>query len=333
MQSKLIFIILCSVVILQSCNQGKYRPDESAEVDLRIHRFEDAFFSIDTTHLLDESLRLKKDYPVFFDLYTQGILRTGRMEESTFATSIQIFLSDPIQQHAYKEVKARFGEFTAYEDAFVDAFSLYAHYFPAAQIPELYTFVGYFNQSVVIDEGLIGIALEKYLSPDYPKYVELGIPTFIRSKMDAKFLVSDAMQAIAQVEYPFHDSLDNLVSNMIWEGRNIYFASCMVPDAEDATLLRFQPKDLEYCQTFEREMWRYLVDNKYLFSLDDKVIRRYLSEGPFTPGFDNSPSRVGVYLGYRIVSSYMKENSSVKLSDLMLMDDYLALLNASGYQP
>lgn len=333
MQAKLIFFILCSFTVFQSCNQGNYRPDHNVEVDFKIHRFEDAFFSLDTTHLLDESLRLKKEFPVFFDLYTQGILRTGRMEEASFASSIQIFLSDPIQQHAYKEVKSRFGDFSLLQEQFEAAFELYKYYFSNAQIPDLYTFVGYFNQSVVIDEGLVGVALEKYLGKDYPKYVELGIPSFIRDNMDSRYLVSDVMLAISQVEFPFHDSIDNLVSNLIWEGRNVYFASCMVPEADLSVLLRFQPGELEYCKTFEREMWRYLIDNKYLFSLEDKVIRRYLSDGPFTPGFSDSPARVGVYLGYRIVSSYMKRNSSITLPELMQMKDYLALLNSSGYQP
>lgn len=334
MRYKLIILIICSVVFFPACNQGKKRPNiNGREVDLKIHRFEDAFFTMDTTILPDESLRLQRQFPKFFDLYTQGILRAGKIEEAIYSNSILIFLSDPVQQHAYKEVKGRYDDFSDYEKSFKDAFSIYAYYFPTAQIPDLYTFVGYFNQSVVLDEGLVAVALEKYLSPDYPKYLELGIPSFIRSKMDSRFLVTDVMQAIAQVEFPFNDSLDNLVSNLIWEGRNIYFASCMVPEAEDADLLRFQGKEYEYCKTYEREMWRYLVDNKYLFSQDDKVIRRYLSDGPFTPGFDNSPSRVGVFIGYQIVKSFMKRNAAVNLSELMQMDDYLYLLNASGYQP
>ena len=47
----------------------------------------------------------------------------------------------------------------------------------------------------------------------------------------------------------------------------------------------------------------------------------------------DSPGRTGVWIGWQIVQAYMNTNPGTSLKELMENDDYLGILNNSGYQP
>jgi hypothetical protein len=81
-------------------------------------------------------------------------------------------------------------------------------------------------------------------------------------------------------------------------------------------------------------MWAYLAEHKLLFSTVRMDIKRFIDDGPYTSVFtDQSPARTGVWLGWQIVRSYMKENPEVKLAELLNNADFQSILNNSGYQP
>lgn len=338
MKKSLLLIIFAVLLItafsVTYCSKYKDRAELSAiKPDFEVYRFDKATFSLDTARLLDQASELRDKFPQFFDLYTQGILRIGDMSQASFQHDFTLFLVDPVQQDAYQEAEKVFGDFQSQKDGIYRAFQKYSYYFPEKQLPDIYTFIGYYNQSMVVDSGVLGIALEKYLYPDFVRYIELGIPSFIRQKMDAGFIVPDCMRALAQTEFPYNDSIDNLSNNIIWEGMILFFVEQMVPDLPEASIIQYTESQMAYCHDFEGEMWKYLVDNKYLFETDYKIIRRYVSDGPFTPGFTNSPSRTGTYIGWQIVRKYMKEHSDISLKQLMQIRDYQKILNGSSYNP
>ena len=45
-----------------------------------------------------------------------------------------------------------------------------------------------------------------------------------------------------------------------------------------------------------------------------------------------APARLGYFIGYKIIDSYMK-NNRVSISELMLETDYSKILNKSKYKP
>ena len=59
-----------------------------------------------------------------------------------------------------------------------------------------------------------------------------------------------------------------------------------------------------------------------------------VSHGSFTTGFSRqSPSRLGIWIGWHIVSDYMKNNPETKLNELFKITDSQQLLHDSGYKP
>ncbi|MEI7509115.1 MAG: DUF2268 domain-containing putative Zn-dependent protease, partial [Flavobacterium sp.] len=64
----------------------------------------------------------------------------------------------------------------------------------------------------------------------------------------------------------------------------------------------------------ESYMWEFFVSNKLLFSTDSKLPNRFINVAPFSKFYleiDNeTPGRVGQWIGWQIVRSYMENNNS-----------------------
>ena len=67
-----------------------------------------------------------------------------------------------------------------------------------------------------------------------------------------------------------------------------------------------------WAATNESQVWKYFIENKLLFSTDTKLNKRFLDVAPFSKFYrseDNlSPGRIGAWIGWQIVRSYMKHN-------------------------
>jgi hypothetical protein len=108
----------------------------------------------------------------------------------------------------------------------------------------------------------------------------------------------------------------------------------MVPGQPDSLKWGYSQKDLDYFISAEKAMWAYLVDEKLLFNTDRFTIDKFILEGPFTKDFGRgSPARAAVWIGYRIIESYMTKNSPITLPELMAERDYMKILNLSAYNP
>ena len=82
-------------------------------------------------------------------------------------------------------------------------------------------------------------------------------------------------------------------------------------------------------------MWRFFVDNSILYSSEQKLVTRFISMAPFSKFYleiDNeSPGRVGTWVGWQIVRSFML-NNDISLQQMLAMDAK-ELFEKSRYKP
>jgi hypothetical protein len=45
---------------------------------------------------------------------------------------------------------------------------------PGIVVPRIYTQIGSLDQSIVVDDSILGISLDKYLGADHPVYLRYG---------------------------------------------------------------------------------------------------------------------------------------------------------------
>jgi hypothetical protein len=214
------------------------------------------------------------------------------------------------------------------------AFKHWLYYFPDKPVPYVYSYISGYNQSVVTADKILGIGLDKYLGSGCIFYRQLEIPRFARFRMQKDFIITDCMTAWAITEFEYNDSVNNVISNMVYNGKIMYLLDALLPGVHDSLKIAFTGKQIEWCKLNEKKMWTLLVEKKLLFSDDYMEIKRLFTEGPFTTTFSNdSPSRTGIWMGWQIIKSYMKHNPEVTIQQLMNDRNYMEIFNSAKYNP
>ena len=90
------------------------------------------------------------------------------------------------------------------------------------------------------------------------------------------------------------------------------------PNEDPSLILRYSKEDYQWALDNEYKFWQYLVDENLLFKIDERTVANMINEGPFTPGLpdQNSPDRLGQFLGWRMIHSYM-EQYDISVSELI----------------
>jgi gliding motility-associated lipoprotein GldB len=321
--------------ILFSCTSDPHNI-KFAEINpqIKIQRLEEDLFQLDIDNIQPNLNELKSNYGEFFTLFNYMIVSLGNPDAELYPEYLRGFLTDFEMYNLSKEVEKVFPDLKFLEKEMNEAFSRYQYYFPEKRIPQIYSFIGGFNQSIVTTDTIIGIGLDKYLGSENPFYIRLQMAQYLRYNMHPLKISSDCMRAWALTEFEYDDSSDNLINQMIYHGRNMYFVDYMLPYQHDTLKTGFSSAQLAWCRNNEASIWTYLVEQRLLFSTDMRRINKFIGEAPFTNDFSaESPGRAAVWLGWQIVKSYMNRNKDVSLKELMEETDYQKIFNNARYKP
>ena len=108
----------------------------------------------------------------------------------------------------------------------------------------------------------------------------------------------------------------------------------MMPKLADTLKTGYSASQFKWCFENEKNTWSFFVEKKVLFSNSLEQYIKYISEGPTTNGFPKeSPGNIAAFIGWQIIKSYMKENSSMTLPQLMNEKDAALILKNSKYKP
>lgn len=331
---KLLFVFIIASVLLSSCNRNKLNINTSGiEVELKIKHLEDDLLRLSKDEIANYTPSLKVKYGEFFDIFTYQMIAIGGTDQENFNELLYSFVSDTLIKKLVTEVAQKI-DTTLLSNKITEAFKHFSYYFPNKQIPEIFTCISGFNQSIVTSDNLIGISLDKYIDSTSEYYQSLALPDYKRRNMHPGKITSDMMYAWAITEWPKEDTGNNLLSHMIYEGKIMYFIDAMLPSEHDSLKFGITKRQLDFCNDNEFKMWTFLAEQKLLFTTDRMSIKRFIDDGPYTSSFTNfSPGRTGSWLGWQIVRSYMKKNPAVSLSNLISNNNFQDILNNSGYKP
>lgn len=324
------------IILLSACNKkNKFEVDLSgSKKNIEIKRLDQDLFALNFDDIAVSLPSLKEKYGDFFILYNSRVLSLGNTENPAYPDYLLSFVTDYTINSIYEKTKEVFPEISQTETDINKAFKYYQYYFPDHKIPAVYTFIGGFNQSIVVADSILAIGLDKYLGMDCEFYDRLEIPKYLQQNMHPSKIPTDALKAWALTEFEYNDSVDNLVNNMIYQGKIQYFLEAMFPQSSDTLKFGYTFQQLSWCMNNEKPMWNNLIDQKLLFSTDYMTINKFINPAPFTSGFPNeSPGRAVVWLGYKIVKKYMERHPNTTLETLMKNDEYQKILSDSRYEP
>ncbi|MBN1415784.1 MAG: hypothetical protein JW973_11840 [Bacteroidales bacterium] len=327
--------MLPAILLMTSCRQHTFdRQVPADKVALSVERFEQDLFFGDPSRTDSIVSVLQQRYGTFFELFTQRIISIGKSSTPGFQERLKAFITHYDNYTAYQRVQQVFPSLDKLEDELTGAFRRFLYHFPEKQVPRVVTFVSGFNYSVVSDSNLLAVGLDKYLGSEEEFYSRAGIYRYIRLNMHPGKIPSDCMRLWAETEFAYCDSVNNLLTAMIYGGKIMYLIKTLFPDEPDSLLWGFTGPQMRFCTANEKQMWTYLVEYKLLFKTDRFTIDKFTREGPFTSEFSGrSPARAAVWIGYKIVEKYMKKNKKLSLKALMEENDYQKILTLSGYNP
>ena len=122
---------------------------------------------------------------------------------------------------------------------------------------------------------------------------------------------------------------------MIYYGKQLYLKDVWIPGSTDYQKIGYSEEEFKWILENETDIWRYFIENEILYSTDQKLLNRFIYPAPFSKFYleiDNeSPGSVGKYVGWQIVRSYMKENST-SIQQLMILEGE-EIFKKSKYKP
>jgi hypothetical protein len=193
----------------------------------------------------------------------------------------------------------------------LDGFKRLKSFFPLKKIPEsIYQINSSFSSSVFSTDREIAIGIERYLGPENLLIKQLPSQEFyewIKESMRTECLERDVLVAWLMTNY-LEETTENYASEMIRWGKILFIARVCLPELEERIILRYNQQQFEWAQNSKKSIWRYFVENEVLFKIDEETRANLLKEGPYTIGLpEESPDRIGQFMGFEIVSNYMNE--------------------------
>ncbi len=336
-RSVILFSILFCLPAIVSCRKNIYRVNVSSiPVNIEIKRLEKEIFSLDPDKIPANLPQLKQEYGSFLQLFS-FVINTGDINDPSFGDFLVRFCTDKLNYKVYLEIVRKYPDTDKLKKELEDAFRHYLYYFPAKKVPAVYTCSAGFNYSIIIGDSVLGIGLDRYLGRDCEYYKRLQIYKYIAARMTSPNIVPDCIYAWGSTEWDFSGMkypVDNVMAEMIHYGKLKYFEKCMLPEVSDSVIFGFSDNQMKFCRNNESLMWQYIVENNLLFNTDRFVIRKMTDEAPFTSYFTNeSPGRASVWMGFRIVESFMMKNRNVSLARLMGNTDVQSILEKARYNP
>jgi hypothetical protein len=320
-----------------SCKKNHYKVNTSdIKADIKIKRLEQDLFTLDPAKIVTSVGDLKLKYRSFLQLFSY-VINTGDINESSFGDFLVRYCTDKQNNEVYDLVNKKFPDVKSIENDLNNAFRHYIYYFPDRKVPGVFTCITGFNNSIIAGDSVLGISLDRYLGADCEYYPRLEIYKYIAARMTPENIVPDCIYGWGSSDWVL-DSMnyasDNVLTEIIHYGKLKYFEKCMLPDLRDDLLFGFNADQMKFCVNNENQMWTYMVEHDMLFNTDQFTIRKITGEAPFTSFFTNeSPGRAGIWIGFRIVESYMMKNPDVSLSDLMNDTNIQGILEKARYNP
>ncbi len=310
----------------------KVKVEEVDTFKLPIYRYEELLFNLDPNNLnnIRKGLeKAKKDYLIFLD---------SDLNDPINIDQIKTFINDPVLKEAYKDIKNEYKDLSYFEKPLKQAILKYKKLMNINKTPKVYTYISGFlfeKPTIFLDSVLI-IGLDTYLGKNYKMYSHLAIPSYFSKFMSKEYIVRDCMFAIGEniVQAPSKKNNRTLLDLMIYRGKILYFTDLVLPDVPDSIKIKYTTQHIEWCRKNEANVWAFFIEKKLLFSTDNNVARKFLSEGPFTAVFSkSSPPRIGEYIGWQIIRHYINNNPNISFKDLIAEKDSQKILNISGYKP
>lgn len=316
---KRILIFCLFLLALYSCKDDDKIEAEIAKIEtnVTVERFDRAFANAKPENLS----QLKAAFPFLFSKSIPDSFWLERMRDTN-------------QLHLNAATHEKFGDFKSVTQDIQRLFQHLKYYDKTFQEPRIITLTNFVNyrEKLIVTDTIALIAIDNYLGSDHEIYS--GIQRYLVDNMTPSQIVVDMAKAYSEQQI-FQPQKKTFLDEMIYFGKQLYFKDVMIPFKTDAEKIGYTSQQLEFARANEAMIWTQFVEKEMLYDTDSSLPARFIADAPFSKFYlelDNqTPGRLGQYIGWQIVRAYMN-NNDVSLKE-MLQTDAVDIFNKSNYKP
>lgn len=324
---RIVFVFLITAGLFFSCTNGDKIPDVSnLKIELNSMRFDRDLFTLDTTNFTQKLDILLAKYPSFGENFLATILNCDpKWPADSSANYVHGFIQ--AYKRLYDTAQIVFKDFTIYEKEIKQGLQYVKYYFPDYKIPkQLITYIGPVDGygDILSDDALI-VGLQHHLGKNYSLYrsalVQETYPEYISNRFEPDYIVVNCIKNIVSDLYPEKNQDKSLVQQMVEKGKHLFVLSKLLPHTDEYKLIGYTKEQLKAVIEHEPAIWDLFIQNNFLQTIDNNIIKNYIGESPKTQELgEASPGNIGSFTGWQIVKKFMRKNTKLNLIDLMSTD-------------
>ncbi len=293
---------LIILFVVSSCDQNKNKLVDvsSIEMEVEIDRFDQKFYEADSSKLN----KLKSEYTYLFPIQNHDSIWLNKIRN---------------EQEIYQKVSKIFKDFSVEKNQLKQLFKHVKYYHPSFKPPKTITLITNldYQNKVILADSLLFISLDLYLGEQDDVYYDF--PKYLSKNYKKSHLVVDVAEEISN-QIIIKERNRQFLTSMINEGKKMFLIDSYLPEKEDSEKIGYTNEELEWVKLNEAMIWKYFIENKLLFSTEASLYNRFIANAPFSKFYididKESPGKIGVYFGWKIVKAYMS-NNNVTLQQLL----------------
>ncbi|UTD16206.1 gliding motility lipoprotein GldB [Tenacibaculum mesophilum] len=315
-----ILALVALVFISFSCkNEESNKLDvdvSNISVNVNLERFDVDFYTTKTNELT----KTKEKYPMLFP----------PQADSVWINKI----NNKDEQELFAETQKVFSDVEEEKEQLISLFKHVKYYNPRFVSPKVITMLTNidYNNRIVYTDSLLLVSLDAYLGEKHEFYNDY--PAYVKQNNTKKHIVVDVAKAIVGKQM-LPSMARSFIDKMIYRGKKMYLLDAYLPNVADAVKIGYSQKKLEWAESNEEQIWMYFIEKDLLYSTSKDVDKRFLDLAPFSKFYmeedSQSPGRIGEWIGWQIVRSYMQKND-VSLHQLLQTSEEEIFKN-SRYKP
>lgn len=322
-------IIVISFLLFTACSKDDIcREDfliDGEKTAIEVERLDQRLFALKSVLEVTEFLKQNRDFATIF-LHSEQY-----PNDSILAARIFNLIGDSSIDTLYREAQEVYRDMTGVTAELETALGNLQQLFPDTPTPEVQTAVTGLYNDLFISDSLIIIGIDFFIG-DEASYKPLNIPDYILKRYDREHLSSIIVKLLAG-KYVNPGPKNTLLSEMIDFGKTYFLTARLLPCVPDSILLGYTPKDMRVISENEAIIWANFVENEILYETSHITKRRFLGERPNVYEISQEcPGRIGAWVGWQIVESYMR-NNPIEITELLNEKDNNKIFMQSKYKP
>jgi len=328
------YICLLTVLFFVfSCNKSTKSVDVSEiEVKVNISRIDLELPNCETVEEVELLLAKNPDLVQAFIYY--GIFPDSKVMAKEFL----LLAKDDKLNELFEEVELEYSDISDIEPQLVDLYKHIKFYFPNFQEPTVYMIMGGFGgfDANYMDGNTIVLGMENFLT-NKGKYFPRRetTPFYMHKHYTREKIPSKLSNMLGQFEFANFNKKDKtLINAMIYWGKIYYFTEHVLPTTADSVIIEYTSDEMARVEANKKETYGYFAKNDLLFNEEKAAETKFVAPRPVTNEVgDKAPGRIGRYLGWEIVRSYMNNNPEVTIEQLMKDTDHKTIFRKAKYKP